>query len=159
MTMPKYTSADTYDEILDQLKALLDPAFSTIANMANIASILYWAIEDLNWIGFYTVEDDKLMLGPFHGKPACVTIELGKGVCGTAAELQQTLIVPNVDEFPGHIMCDIASRSEIVVPILQNGSLLGVLDADSPSLNRFQREERELFEATVRLLLATAPDG
>lgn len=153
--MPKYTSADTYDEILDQLKAMLDPGFSLIANMANIASILFWAIEDLNWVGFYVVENEKLMLGPFHGKPACVAIELGTGVCGTAAELRQTLIVPNVDEFPGHIMCDVASRSEIVVPIIQNGNLIGILDADSPSLNRFQKEERELLEATVRILLAT----
>jgi GAF domain-containing protein len=157
MLSKDFSSADSYDAILEQLKSLIDPSFSEVANMANIASLLYWSVEGVNWVGFYIFDNERLMLGPFHGKPACVTIEIGKGVCGTSAERRETVIVPDVEDFPGHIACDDSSRSEMVIPMLRNGELLGVLDVDSPTPGRFERKERELFEAIVRLLLATHP--
>jgi GAF domain-containing protein len=155
MVAKDFSSADSYDGILRQLKSLIDPSFSEIANMANIASLIYWSIEDVNWAGFYLFDGNQLMLGPFHGKPACVTIEIGKGVCGTSAQRTETIVVADVEDFPGHIVCDEASRSEIVIPMLNGDSLYGVLDVDSPRPGRFGRKEQELFEATVRLLLAS----
>ena len=150
----EFRSSDSYETLLEQLKGLLESSYTDVANMANMASLFYWSIEDINWVGFYLAENGTLMLGPFHGKPACVTIEMGKGVCGTAALRRETMLVDDVDEFPGHIQCDAASRSELVVPIIKDGELYGVLDIDSPRESRFTRSEKELFEAAVRIFLA-----
>ena len=125
-----------------------------IANLANTASLIFHALPDLNWAGFYRLADNTLVLGPFHGKPACVRISIGKGVCGAAAGRRETVLVKNVHEFPGHIACDAASASEIVVPLLNNGVLLGVLDLDSPKLGRFDAEDQAGLEALVATLIA-----
>jgi GAF domain-containing protein len=125
-----------------------------IANLANSAALLYHSLPDLNWAGFYLLKEGELVVGPFQGKPACVRIALGKGVCGTAAERRTTQLVRDVHEFPGHIACDAASNSEIVVPMIRNGELLGVLDLDSPKLARFDEQDREGLERFVATLLA-----
>lgn len=124
-----------------------------ITDLANTSAFVYSEVEGLNWAGFYLFEDGKLVLGPFQGKPACTTITLDRGVCGAAATQRKTLIVPDVHEFPGHIACDAASRSEIVVPIIHKDKLLGVLDVDSPRKDRFKDPEKTLFEAVVAQLL------
>jgi GAF domain-containing protein len=118
-----------------------------------MASLIYHTLPDLNWAGFYLLKDGELVLGPFHGKPACVRIAIGKGVCGTAAQRRASVLVPDVEAFPGHIACDSASRSELVVPILQNGELLGVLDMDSPALGRFDEQDRAGCEALVQIFV------
>ena len=122
-----------------------------VANMANMAAVLFNGLENLNWAGFYVLRGDTLVLGPFQGKPACVRIPLGKGVCGTAAQTGQTQLVKNVHEFKGHIACDSASNSEIVVPIFKDGHVWGVLDIDSPVLARFSQTDTCYLERTVRL--------
>ncbi len=127
-----------------------------MANAANMAAALYHALPGLNWAGFYFLQGGELVLGPFQGKVACIRIAVGRGVCGTAAERRETVIVEDVEQFPGHIACDAASRSEIVVPLVQEGRLLGVLDLDSPNLSRFDREDGAGLEAAVRLLLASS---
>ena len=128
-----------YAELADSLRALLAGESDPVACAANMSSLLYWSLPDLNWVGFYLIEagSGDLLVGPFQGKPACVRIPLGKGVCGTAAAQRRTLVVKDVHEFPGHIACDSASMSEIVVPIVREQSLLGVLDLDSPKHARF----------------------
>ena len=123
------------------------------ANTANMAALLFQALPGLNWAGFYFMRDGGLVLGAFQGKVACIRIPLGKGVCGTAALKRETIIVPDVEKFPGHIACDHASRSEIVVPLLKDGRLLGVLDLDSPNLARFDAEDAAGLQAMVLLLL------
>lgn len=138
------------------LAALLEGERDWIANLANTAALLWQELSDINWAGFYLLKHSELVLGPFHGKPACVRIQLGKGVCGTAAERRHTLVVPNVHEFEGHIACDAASNSEIVVPLVKNGELLGVLDIDSPSPNRFTERDRIQLEAVAAILLASS---
>jgi GAF domain-containing protein len=125
-----------------------------LANAANMCALLYQMLSDVNWVGFYFLQGGELVLGPFQGKVACVRIAMGRGVCGTAAERREILIVPDVNEFPGHIACDAASRSEIVLPLVQHGRLLGVLDLDSPDLARFDHEDRNGLQAAVDLLLA-----
>jgi L-methionine (R)-S-oxide reductase len=120
---------------------LLEVERDFIANAANFASLLYHSLPDLNWAGFYILKDEELVLGPFQGRPACVRIAIGKGVCGVAAAQRQTVIVANVHDFPGHIACDSASNSEIVVPLLRDGRLIGVLDLDSPSFARFDEAD------------------
>jgi GAF domain-containing protein len=142
-----------YDELREQLAALLEGERDPIANAANMASLLFHTLPDLNWAGFYLLKGGELVLGPFQGKPACVRIPLGNGVCGTAAKSRTTVVVPDVDAFPGHIVCDTASRSEIVVPLIKDGSLLGVLDIDSPKLGRFGEEDRAGCEALVQVFL------
>lgn len=122
-----------------------------VANMANMAAVLFNGLENLNWAGFYVLRGDTLVLGPFQGKPACVRIALGKGVCGTAAQTGQTQLVKNVHEFKGHIACDSASNSEIVVPIFKDGHVWGVLDIDSPVLARFDETDKCYLERIVRL--------
>jgi len=131
------TTAELYDQLKAQLRSLLEGECDFIANAANFASLLFHSLPDVNWAGFYLYKDRELVLGPFQGKPGCVRIAMGKGVCGTAAERRQTVLVDNVHEFPGHIACDSASNSEIVVPVIRDGCLLGVLDVDSPILGRF----------------------
>ncbi len=120
-----------------------------LANLCNASALLWLLVDDINWAGFYLYKNDELVLGPFQGKPACTHIEIGKGVCGTAAKSLETQLVKNVHDFPGHIACDGASNSEIVVPIVQNKRLIGVLDIDSPSLSRFDEEDKEGFEKFV----------
>lgn len=151
------SKAALYASLAAQLRALLEGEQDFIANAANFSSLLYHSLPDLNWAGFYLFREGDLVLGPFQGKPACVRIETGTGVCGTAAEQQRTVIVANVHEFPGHIACDSASNSEIVVPIIRNEQLLGVLDLDSPSFRRFDENDAEGLNELVEIFLeATA---
>lgn len=135
-----------YEELAVQASAMLEGEKDPVANAANLASLIWHILPDLNWAGFYFLRGDQLVVGPFQGKPACVRIAVGKGVCGTAAEQRESLIVPNVHEFPGHIFCDSASNSEIVVPLVDGGRLLGVLDLDSPKLARFDDTDRAGLE-------------
>jgi L-methionine (R)-S-oxide reductase len=139
--------------------ALLDGERDPIANAANLAALIGTTIPDLNWAGVYLLRGGELVVGPFHGKPACVRIALGKGVCGTAAQRRETIVVPDVHAFPGHIACDPASRSEIVVPLLDGDHLIGVLDIDSPLPNRFGEAERALFEDLAALLVRASDWG
>ena len=141
-----------YPMLLKQADALICGVPHLTANLANISALLYTALEDVNWAGFYLLEGETLVLGPFQGNPACVEIPCGKGVCGTAAASDKTQLVPDVHAFPGHIACDSASRSEIVVPIHSRGKVCGVLDIDSPSLSRFTEADREGLEKLVRLI-------
>ena len=134
-----------------QAEALLRDEPDALASAANFVALLYDALEDVNWLGIYVLRGDELVLGPFQGKPACVHIDVGSGVCGTAAASLQTQRVPDVHAFPGHIVCDAASRSEIVVPLIVDGSLVGVLDIDSPTPDRFSKED----QAGIEQLCAT----
>ncbi len=147
--------AESYRLICEQLGELLGNERDFVANAANTSALLFQLLPDVNWVGFYIAQGDKLVLGPFQGKPACVRIPFGKGVCGAAAANGETIVVPDVDQFPGHIACDTASRSEIVVPLLNWGRLLGVLDIDSVSLNRFDEEDREGIESIASVFLAS----
>jgi len=143
-----------YPMLQRQLESLLDGETHWLANLANTSALLFSELEDLNWVGFYLCEDSELVLGPFQGKPACVRIPLGKGVCGTAADQRQSIVVPDVHEFPGHIACDAASRSEVVIPMITSeGRLLGVLDVDSPMLNRFSRDDEEGLRGVVDIVV------
>ena len=144
-----------YAELAQQLRALLAGEQDLIANAANMAALLFWSLPGLNWAGFYLVEprSGELLLGPFQGKPACVRIAVGRGVCGTAAARRETVVVPDVHVFPGHIACDSASNSEIVVPVVRDGRLLGVLDLDSPLLARFDDVDARGLERLVQVFL------
>lgn len=137
-----------------QLCELIKNVSYPIANLANASALLFHTMDRLNWAGFYLVEGDALILGPFQGKPACIRIPKGRGVCGTAWEKNETVRVENVHEFAGHIACDGASNSEIVVPIRKDGKVYGVLDLDSPEFNRFSKEDQEGLEEFVRILEA-----
>jgi len=137
------------------LEALFEGESNFIANAANFASYFYHNLDDINWVGFYFYDGAELVLGPFCGKPACIRIAMGKGVCGTAAMNRETMIVGNVHDFPGHIPCDSASNSEIVVPIIYQNKLIGVLDLDSQQLGRFKVEDKTGLEAIVNVLVAT----
>ncbi|MGB6308716.1 MAG: GAF domain-containing protein [Steroidobacteraceae bacterium] len=145
--------AAAYGEVQQQLAALFAGERHGMANAANMSALLYESLPQLNWAGFYLLQDGELVLGPFQGKVACVRIALGRGVCGVAAERRETLIVADVHAFPGHIACDAASRSEIVVPMIKDGRLLGVLDIDSPQLARFDQEDGTGLNAAVALLV------
>jgi L-methionine (R)-S-oxide reductase len=149
-TLPKPA---LYEQLEREVAALIDGETDWIANLANVAALLYHSLADVNWAGFYLLKQDVLVVGPFQGLPACVRIPLGRGVCGTAAAQRKTIIVPNVHEFAGHIACDSASNSEIVVPMIRAGALLGVLDIDSPKLARFDEEDRAGLERIVEALL------
>lgn len=148
--------ADAYRELLGQLAALFAGERDGIANAANMSALLFAALPNLNWAGFYFLREHELVLGPFQGKIACVRIPMGRGVCGTAAERRETVIVADVNAFPGHIACDAASRSEIVVPLIQHGQLKGVLDLDSAELARFDAQDREGLNAAAELLLQSS---
>lgn len=141
-----------YKELNSQLYGLIHGIPHIIANLANASALLFDTLEDLNWAGFYLMENGKLILGPFQGKPACIEIAVGKGVCGTAVERNETVLVKNVHEFPGHIACDSASNSEIVIPIHKNDEIFGVLDIDSPTLSRFTGEDKTGLEEFVKIL-------
>ena len=141
-----------YQTLCEKLSALMDGVPHRIANLANASALLYAELEDLNWAGFYFLEGGRLVLGPFQGKPACIEIEVGKGVCGTAVQEGRTQLVPDVHLFPGHIACDSASNSEIVVPLRVNGRITGVLDIDSPWPGRFTAEDQAGLEAAAEII-------
>ncbi|MCC2651829.1 MAG: hypothetical protein K0Q60_1992 [Microvirga sp.] len=143
-----------YASLAQQLTGLLEGERDMIANAANMSALIYQFLPDLNWAGFYFVREGELVLGPFQGKTACVRIAVGRGVCGTAVERRESIVVPDVHAFPGHIACDSASRSELVVPIVKDGRVLGVLDLDSPNPNRFDDEDRQGCERLVQIFLA-----
>lgn len=148
------TRSEQFAQVLNQLKALIHDETNAVANLANASSLLNYFLKDINWVGFYLYDGKELVLGPFQGLPACIRIPLNRGVCGTAAAELTTLVVENVHAFPGHIACDAASNSEIVVPVLKDGQLYGVLDIDSPLTNRFDQEERDFLERFVQILEA-----
>jgi GAF domain-containing protein len=150
---PLGAKADIYRELVLQARGLFEGERDWLANAANLAALIYGGLDDLNWAGFYFLKNGELVLGPFQGKPACVRIALGKGVCGTAAERRETLIVADVEKFPGHIACDAASRSEIVVPLIKDGRLVGVLDLDAPIAARFDAQDRAGLETLAQLWL------
>lgn len=146
------TKPELYAELLEQLDALTADEPDAVANMANAAALIWHGLPDLNWAGFYRLVEGELVLGPFQGLPACIRIALGKGVCGAAAATRATQRIADVHAFPGHIACDAASKSELVVPIVRDGKLLGVLDLDSPVKARFDAEDQAGCEALVALL-------
>ena len=152
------TKVEMYSHLAAQLRSLLEDERDFIANAANVASILYHSLPDLNWAGFYLYRDGELVLGPFQGEPACVRIAIGKGVCGTAAEIRQTVVVANVHDFPGHIACDSKSNSEIVVPLVKDRLLIGVLDLDSPLLGRFDDDDARGLNKLAEIFVAMSDE-
>lgn len=149
------SKAALYAELVVQARALLEGEPNRIANAANLSALAYQALPDLNWAGFYFFDGTELVLGPFQGKPACVRIPLDRGVCGAAASQRQTQLVPDVHAFAGHIACDAASRSEIVVPLVHQGELIGVWDVDSPIPDRFDEDDRQGMQALCAVFLAS----
>ncbi|MGD8977499.1 MAG: GAF domain-containing protein [Gammaproteobacteria bacterium] len=149
---------DLYRALVDQACALLKGERDPMANAANLASLIFHTVPDLNWAGFYFLRDGELVVGPFQGKPACVRIALGRGVCGTAAERRETLVVEDVDHFDGHIPCDADSRSELVVPLIHGDALLGVLDLDSPMAGRFDADDAAGIEAVAAVYVGALSD-
>ena len=145
--------AADYAQLAEELGGLLSGESDFVANAANTSALLFDALPDLNWVGFYFLKGDELVVGPFQGKPACVRIALGKGVCGTAAVERRTIVVPDVEAFPGHIACDAASRSEVVVPLIAGRELLGVLDLDSPKPARFDEDDARGLERLAAIFL------
>jgi L-methionine (R)-S-oxide reductase len=150
---PSTPKPELYADLASQLEGLMSGESDLIANTANMAAVIYHGLPDLNWAGFYLMKDGELVLGPFQGKPACIRISIGKGVCGAAAESRTSQVVPDVHAFPGHIACDAASRSELVVPLVVRDRVIGVLDLDSPTPNRFDHLDREGCETLVSILL------
>jgi len=150
------SKTDLYDQLAAQLSSLLAGESDLIANAANFSSLIFHSLPALNWAGFYFVKEGELVLGPFQGRPACVRIAMGKGVCGTAASESMTTIVPNVHEFPGHIACDSASNSEIVIPLIKGERVIGVLDLDSPLFGRFDDEDSIGLNRLVSVLVASS---
>ncbi len=147
------SKAELYANLGAQLRSLVEGERDLIANAANFASLVYHSLPDINWAGWYFEQDGELVLGPFQGKPACVRIALGKGVCGTAAQQRKTILVDDVHEFPGHIACDSASNSEIVIPLISKQRLIGVLDIDSPSRARFDDDDARGLNELVEIFL------
>lgn len=141
-----------YELLCEQLRSLTAGVPHTVANLANASALIFDSLDRLNWAGFYILSGDTLILGPFQGKPACIEIPIGRGVCGTAVKEDRTILVDDVHKFPGHIACDSASNSEIVIPIRNRRAIFGVLDIDSPYLSRFTEEDRIGLEAFVRIL-------
>lgn len=148
-----------YRELAGQLEALLHGESDVIANAANTAALLFQTMLDLNWAGFYLMRGDELVLGPFQGKPACVRIPVGRGVCGAAVAERRSMLVADVHAFPGHIACDAASRSELVVPLIAAGEVIGVIDLDSPSPGRFDRDDQAGIERIAAIYLAACAPG
>jgi GAF domain-containing protein len=144
---------EQYAQLVAQARALIQGEPDRVANAANLAALVYHALPDLNWVGFYFYDGAELVVGPFQGLPACVRIALDKGVCGAAARTRQTQRVADVEAFPGHIACDAASRSELVVPLVHQGALVGVFDLDSPRVNRFDEEDQQGLEAIAQAFL------
>lgn len=145
-----------YAELAQQLEGLLHDETDPVANAANTAALLFDAMPGLNWAGFYFMRGGELVVGPFQGKPACVRIAVGRGVCGTTVERKASILVEDVHAFPGHIACDAASRSELVVPLLRDGEVLGIIDLDSPSPARFDTDDQAGIEAVARIYLAAS---
>ena len=139
-------------ELAEQIRSLAEGERAALPLLANAAAVIYWGMKEVSWAGFYLLQGEELVLGPFQGKTACIRIPLGKGVCGTAASRKRTLVVPDVSAFPGHIACDSASRSEIVVPLIHDGRVLGVLDLDSTVPGRFGEREQRALEAVSSVL-------
>lgn len=147
---------DFYQTLVNQANSLICDERNVIANMANISALLFTSLDDINWAGFYLIDTpQELVLGPFQGNPACIRIPVGKGVCGTAAQSLETQLVDDVHAFAGHIACDAASNSEIVIPVIKDGRLFAVLDIDSPSLARFDKQDKIGLEALVKCFEAT----
>ncbi|MEL4025844.1 GAF domain-containing protein [Lysinibacillus endophyticus] len=142
-----------YNTLSQQLKALLDGEKDTIANLSNASALLNQFLNNINWVGFYLMKEGELVLGPFQGLPACVRIAVGRGVCGTAVSKKETIVVEDVHAFPGHIACDAATNSEIVIPLIKNNEVIGVLDIDSPNKGRFSDEDRQGLEQFVKTLM------
>ena len=153
-TNENHAKPKLYASLVVQLLSLLKGEHDLIANAANFSALLFNSLPNVNWAGFYFLQDDELVLGPFQGNPACVRIPMGQGVCGVAAQQCETIIVPNVHEFPGHIACDVASNSEIVVPLFDGERLLGVLDLDSPTIGRFDDQDAEGLNELVTVFVA-----
>jgi GAF domain-containing protein len=147
------TKAERYSEVADELRLFLEGERDIVANAANLAALLYRELPQINWVGVYLHRGDELVVGPFQGPPACTRIGMGKGVCGTAAQRRETVVVEDVRKFPGHIACDPAARSEIVAPMIKDGRLLGVLDLDSPIVGRFDNVDRAGLEQLVQVFL------
>ncbi|WP_028400787.1 GAF domain-containing protein [Ectobacillus panaciterrae] len=147
------TREQNYELVIKQLDALLTGESNMIANLSNASALLNQFLEDINWVGFYLTEGTQLVLGPFQGLPACVRIPFGRGVCGTAAQTKTTQLIEDVHQFPGHIACDAASNSEIVVPMIKDGNIIGVLDIDSPSKGRFDEIDQKYLEKFIETLL------
>lgn len=143
---------EAYNTLLRQLELLIEGEKDVIANLANASALLNFFLDDINWVGFYLHKEDELVLGPFHGLPACIRIPIGSGVCGTAAQTNEVQRVPNVFEFPGHIACDPTSKSELVIPMTVNGQLFGVLDIDSRSYDRFDEKDEHYLKQFVQIL-------
>ncbi|MFC9438813.1 GAF domain-containing protein [Nocardia sp. NPDC057030] len=148
---------EQYQQLVAQAEALVGGEHDRVANAANLSSLVFHALPELNWVGFYFSDGKELVVGPFQGRPACVRIAIGKGVCGTAAQTRETQLVPDVHAFPGHIACDAATRSEIVIPLVHNGELVGVFDLDSPQPDRFDEIDRAGLESVARAFLSALP--
>ena len=146
------TKDQLYKYVNIKLTGLIGSETDSLANLSNASALMWLLIKDINWAGFYLYKEDQLILGPFQGKPACVRIQMGKGVCGTAAQTRQSQVIKNVHDFPGHIACDCASNSEIVIPIIFEDKLIGVLDIDSPVFERFDEEDQKGLEKFVQTL-------
>ncbi len=144
-----------YAQLAQQVEAIVAGEQDLVANMANISAILYWALDNVNWAGFYLLKEEQLVLGPFHGQPACIRIPIGKGVCGTAVSKNSIQLIEDVHQFSGHITCDTASNSEIVLPIRQNNQIIAVLDIDSPDIARFDLDDKSGLSQIVEILQAT----
>jgi GAF domain-containing protein len=153
---PSGSKSEIYADLVLQARGIFEGERDWLANAANLSALIFNGLEDLNWSGFYFLRGDELVLGPFQGKPACVRIALGKGVCGMSAAQRKTIVVEDVEKFPGHIACDAASQSEIVVPLIVNGKLIGVLDIDAPLASRFDDEDRRGIEKLAELWLAAS---
>ncbi|MEH7612168.1 GAF domain-containing protein [Gottfriedia acidiceleris] len=151
------TKEQQYNTLTAQVRALIDGEHNLIANLANTSALLNQFLHQINWVGFYLKDGDRneLVLGPFVGLPSCVRIPYGKGVCGTSAQTKTVQRIDNVHDFPGHIACDAASNSEIVIPLIQNGEVIGVLDIDSPEFNRFDETDQKYLQAIVNLIEET----
>lgn len=149
------SKTEQYAQLVDQARGLMSGEPDRIANAANLSALVYHAVPDLNWVGFYFYDGRELVVGPFQGMPACVRIALGRGVCGTAAATRETQRVADVDAFSGHIACDSASRSEVVVPLFKGDTLIGVFDIDSPVPNRFDEDDQRGLEALAQAFLDT----
>ncbi len=156
---PSSSKAELHSALGEQARALLRGERDLTANAANLASLIFHTLPELNWAGFYWLKGGELVLGPFQGKPACVRIGLGKGVCGTAAQARRSIVVPDVHAFPGHIACDSVSRSEVVVPVMAAARVVGVLDLDSPVPARFDDQDARALEALVAIFVAATDMG
>lgn len=155
-TIDAANKAEFYRELARQLTSLLESERDAIANAANTSSLIFTSLPDLNWAGFYFLRGEELVLGPFQGKPACVRIKVGRGVCGAAVARRQTMLVKDVHDFADHIACDSASQSELVVPLLRGGQVIGVLDLDSPKLARFDADDQAGIEQLAAIYLAAS---